>query len=85
MPNVGSNRASDREVTGGVGRHRLMNAREEEARTHEFPMGNSAVRGGYNCAGIDTPIAISLASFNGLREEYGIPTHIELLRPLVED
>ena len=78
-----SDGVSKRGAISGDERSRPLNAWEEEVRTRAFPVGDSAVRRGHSCAGVDTQSAISLAPFKKLREEYGILTNIELLRPLI--
>ena len=63
---------------------RTPTAREEE-RASSFPIGEAAIRGGFDCSGVNFPSSLSLASFRGVRKLIRIPLSVSLLRPLPED
>ena len=58
---------------------------QEEEHASSFPIGEAAIRGGFDCSGVDFPSSLSLASFRGLRKRFSIPLSVSLLQPLPED
>ena len=50
-----------------------------------IPFGETAIRDGFDCSGVDFPSSLSFASFRGLRKRFRIPPAVSLLRPLPDD